>query len=118
MENLREAESKQCKSIESVRANIVKWHKFYEDKSRSVKEILFSLYFCYFFIDFALLWLIRNPNMNIDKSSEDEMSQNLKQWSKVSNIFFYFLLKYISTFHFKCKSYSYLCPPIGVDTAV
>lgn len=52
MENLREAESKQRKTIESVRANIVKWHKFYEDKSRSVKEILFSLYFCYFFIYF------------------------------------------------------------------
>ncbi|XP_058615457.1 axonemal dynein light chain domain-containing protein 1 isoform X4 [Onychostoma macrolepis] len=58
MENLREAESKQCKTIESVRANIVKWHKFYEDKSR-------------------------NPNMNVDESSEDELSQDLKQWSKV-----------------------------------
>lgn len=103
MENLREAESKQCKSIESVRANIVKWHKFYEDKSRSVKEILFSLYFCYFFIDFALLWLIRNPNMNIDKSSEDELSQNLKQWSKVSNIFFisYSIIFLLSTLNVK-----------------
>ncbi len=59
MKNLREAESKQRKNIESVHANIVKWHKFYEDKSRSVKEILFSLYFCYFFIDFAL-FLVNN----------------------------------------------------------
>ncbi len=26
--------------------------------------------------------------MNIDKYSEDELSQNLKLWSKVSNTFF------------------------------
>ncbi|XP_059424679.1 axonemal dynein light chain domain-containing protein 1 [Carassius carassius] len=58
MENLREAESKQRKTIECVRANIVKWHKFYEDKSR-------------------------NPTTNVDMSSEDELSQDLKQWSKV-----------------------------------
>ncbi|XP_052445295.1 axonemal dynein light chain domain-containing protein 1 [Carassius gibelio] len=58
MENLREAESKQRKTIECVRANIAKWHKFYEDKSR-------------------------NPSTNVDKSSEDELSQDLKQWSKV-----------------------------------
>ncbi|XP_026054641.1 axonemal dynein light chain domain-containing protein 1-like [Carassius auratus] len=58
MENLREAESKQRKTIECVCANIVKWHKFYEDKSR-------------------------NPSTNVDKSSEDELSQDLKQWSKV-----------------------------------
>ncbi|XP_016394223.1 axonemal dynein light chain domain-containing protein 1-like [Sinocyclocheilus rhinocerous] len=57
MKNLREAESKQRETIESVRANVVKWHKFYEDKSRQ-------------------------PNMNVDKS-QDELSQDLKQWSKV-----------------------------------
>ncbi|RXN20437.1 axonemal dynein light chain domain-containing 1 [Labeo rohita] len=58
MENLREAESKQRKTIESVRADVVKWHKFYSDKSR-------------------------NPNKNLDKSSEEELSQDLKQWSKM-----------------------------------
>uniref|UniRef100_A0A671SZF5 Axonemal dynein light chain domain-containing protein 1-like n=1 Tax=Sinocyclocheilus anshuiensis TaxID=1608454 RepID=A0A671SZF5_9TELE len=58
MENLREAESKQCETIEPVSANVVKWHKFYKDKSR-------------------------NPNMNVDKSAENELAQDLKQWSKV-----------------------------------
>uniref|UniRef100_A0A673J1B5 Axonemal dynein light chain domain containing 1 n=1 Tax=Sinocyclocheilus rhinocerous TaxID=307959 RepID=A0A673J1B5_9TELE len=33
---------KQRETIGSLRANVVKWHKFYKDKSRSVKEILFS----------------------------------------------------------------------------
>ncbi|XP_051766986.1 axonemal dynein light chain domain-containing protein 1 [Ctenopharyngodon idella] len=58
MKNLRKAESNQCETIKSVNANVNKWHKFYEDKSR-------------------------NPNMKVDKSSEDELSQDLKQWSKV-----------------------------------
>ncbi|XP_077082450.1 axonemal dynein light chain domain-containing protein 1 isoform X1 [Siphateles boraxobius] len=53
MKNLRKAESNQRESIKSVSANFVEWQKFYEDKSR-------------------------NPNMKVDKLSED-----LKQWSKV-----------------------------------
>lgn len=55
MENLREAESKQRKTIESVRADVVKWHKFYSDKSRSVKEILLSLYLYYFLLTLRLV---------------------------------------------------------------
>ncbi|XP_067271945.1 axonemal dynein light chain domain-containing protein 1 [Pseudorasbora parva] len=58
MKNLRKAESNQLKTIKSINAYVVKWYKFYEDKSR-------------------------NPNMKVDKSSEDELSEDLKQWSKV-----------------------------------
>lgn len=53
MKNLRKAESNQRETIESVKANFVKWHKFYEDKSRSVKKnVAFFLCIYMIFIDF------------------------------------------------------------------
>ncbi|XP_051980150.1 axonemal dynein light chain domain-containing protein 1 [Xyrauchen texanus] len=58
MENLRKAENNQCETIKSFHDNIVKWHKFCEDK-------------------------IRNPNWKVDKSSEEELSHDLKKWSMV-----------------------------------
>ncbi|XP_051549313.1 axonemal dynein light chain domain-containing protein 1 [Myxocyprinus asiaticus] len=58
MENLRKAENNQCETIKSFHANIIKWHKFCEDK-------------------------IRNPNWKVDKSSEEELSHDLKKWSTV-----------------------------------
>lgn len=47
MKNLRKAESNQRETIKSVIANVVKWHKVYEDKSRSVKEMLFFSLFVF-----------------------------------------------------------------------
>ncbi|XP_073717822.1 axonemal dynein light chain domain-containing protein 1 isoform X3 [Misgurnus anguillicaudatus] len=52
MQNIGKAETSQRETIQSVRANVVKWQKICEDQTRKM-----------------------------DKSSEDELSHDLKQWS-------------------------------------
>ncbi|KAA0712123.1 Axonemal dynein light chain domain-containing protein 1 [Triplophysa tibetana] len=58
MENLRKTEGTQRETIQSVRAHIVKWQKICEDQ-------------------------IRSPDMKTVRSSEEELSYDLKQWSTV-----------------------------------
>ncbi|XP_056615351.1 axonemal dynein light chain domain-containing protein 1 [Triplophysa dalaica] len=58
MENLRKTEGSQRETIQSVRAHVVKWQKFCEDQFRS-------------------------PDMKTIRSSEEELSYDLKQWSTV-----------------------------------
>ncbi|TRY82878.1 hypothetical protein DNTS_001523 [Danionella cerebrum] len=57
MENLRKAENKQRETIKSIHANILNWQRFYDDKSGQ-------------------------PSKNIDRSSEEDLAQDLKIWSK------------------------------------
>ncbi|NP_001082846.1 axonemal dynein light chain domain-containing protein 1 [Danio rerio] len=58
MQNLIRVENKQREIIKSFHSNIVKWQKFFEEKSR-------------------------HPTMKVDKSSDEELSQDLREWSKV-----------------------------------
>ncbi|XP_036442612.1 axonemal dynein light chain domain-containing protein 1 [Colossoma macropomum] len=56
MEKLRETERKQCENMRSIQNNIVKWHKFCEAN-------------------------IRSPDVIFEKTSEEELFRDLKQWS-------------------------------------
>ncbi|KAB5559149.1 hypothetical protein PHYPO_G00025630 [Pangasianodon hypophthalmus] len=58
MENLRETEKKQYESIRSIHHGLVRWHKFCEGN-------------------------IRNPDVKFEKTSEEVLFNDLKQWSMV-----------------------------------
>ncbi|KAG7327535.1 hypothetical protein KOW79_009141 [Hemibagrus wyckioides] len=58
MENLRETEKKQNESISSIQHGLVRWHKFFEDN-------------------------VRSPDVKSEKTSVEELCNDLKQWSMV-----------------------------------
>ncbi|KAK3533466.1 hypothetical protein QTP70_023469 [Hemibagrus guttatus] len=61
MENLRETDKIQNESIRSIQHGLVMWHKFFEDN-------------------------IKSPDVKFEKTSVEELCNDLKQWSMVLNM--------------------------------
>ncbi|KAI4899063.1 hypothetical protein NFI96_031205 [Prochilodus magdalenae] len=61
MEKLKETEQNQCENIRSIQNAIVTWHEFCEPNTRG-------------------------PDVKVEKTSEEELFKNLKQWSTVLTI--------------------------------